>query len=188
MKKASLICFLGLVLSLLLGAAFKAELLESSVRYTGTANGGGNPWQGVAPVDSLELSFDDGRLRQTLELKITVKADQFDGGNWLLNRNGQILVFESGKYPDIVFEATGVDLENLSDGESRAVLDGVLKLHGVEKTIEVEVGLEHQSNRLSAKGQFTILLSDYNMKRPSGFGFTIDDLIVIDFDISTELN
>ncbi len=53
----------------------------------------------------------------------------------------------------------------------------------MDKEITVALELEQQENRLTAIGEFSVLLSDFNMTRPKAFGHTVDDEGIINFNI-----
>jgi polyisoprenoid-binding protein YceI len=168
-------------------AQTRFELLnESIVQYE--ASDVNATWQGRAPVDSVALTVDESNLANS-SLRIVIKADKFGSGNIFRDADARRVVFEVRDYPEIVFEATGINTElaTLQEGSQEIQLSGNLIMHGVTKPLVVTVTLELQDSVLKATGGFEVLLSDFEMRRPSLLGITVDDLVKISFDIQGSL-
>ena len=130
------------------------------------------------------LQLDKDGVAENFNLEVIVRPDDFDAGNWLLNRNGRRMVFESKKYPEIVFNSTLTFLEELIQDEVlKTDVTGNLSMYGVDKEITVTVELEQKENQLTATGEFSVLLSDFSMTRPKAFGHVVDDEVIINFNV-----
>jgi polyisoprenoid-binding protein YceI len=182
-----------LLLALLgLGAAlaepFEAALMpESAVEYE--IRDSTSVIVGVAPLATLELSFDDDDLSGA-HLRATVEPARFSTGNILRDTNARRTVFEIRDFPLIAFDtlAIAADPTDLPDGATRSLLlRGHLTLHGVVREIEVPVEVQREGRRLGVVGAFSVLLSDHDMLRPSFLFLTIDDRVEIRLRIDAEL-
>ncbi len=140
---------------------------------------------GQAAVKTLELSLDPENLKRS-RLTISLDASSFDSRNPIRDTNARLTVFESGKFPEIVFVLNRIpeDLAPLQTGESlNLTLEGDLAMHGQSKTLTVPVLLSRDDQKFKAVGDFEILLSDFEMSRPSFLFWTIEDQVLIHFEI-----
>lgn len=171
-----------------MGTTYRAELSgESFIEYE--ASDPNDTWQGRAPLETLELTFDDENLN-SLALEAVLEPGRFDSGNVIRDANARRGVFETGEFPTITLSAERLQAEamTLKVGETKEVrLIGRLDMHGVsgEVNVPAEVSREDTGNNevLRAEGAFSVLLSDYNMDRPSFLGTTVDDEVAVRFNI-----
>ncbi len=134
---------------------------------------------GRAPVEGLELRLYPDNLRRT-GLTVVLRPERFDSGNAIRDINARLTVFESERFPEIVFTLSGVSAETLPEaGTSTVRLEGTLELHGVTRPLEVEVRLERDGQRLTVTGSFEVLLSDFGMSRPSFLVWRVDDRVTV---------
>jgi polyisoprenoid-binding protein YceI len=145
------------------------------------ASHGGSSWRGRAPVDRSVLAVEGERL----ELKVVVKANNFDSGNLMRDGLASAVVFESRTNPDIVFVAS-VNANVLDDDTRQTRLTGTLLMHGMTKEVSTLVNLERNETRLLATGTLEVRLSEYQMKRPSVAGYPIDDGVMVKFTIELD--
>lgn len=146
-------------------------------------------WQGRAPVEGLEGSFDDRDVAGSLELAVTLDPNAFRSGISIRDINAQRTVFETDVYPLITFTLTETTVEQpLAVGTAQeALVTGTLAMHGVERTVSVPVTVTRTGDSLTATGRFTVLLSDYAMRRPSVLFVTVDDDVRVDVVITVRL-
>ena len=179
-----LICFAIFVFSVSTSLAqTRFELSsESYVQYE--ASDVNITWQGRAPVDSVELLLDEASL-ENLSLRIVIKATEFRSGNIFRDADARRVVFEVREYPDITFEVTRTVslLSSVKEGLQELQLTGNLTMHGVTKVRTIPVTLELQDNLLRATGGFKVLLSEFDMRRPTLLGITVNDEVTVTFDI-----
>jgi polyisoprenoid-binding protein YceI len=189
MKKL-LLCFMSF---LVVGFTFiQAQVIitlhpESAVEYE--AHDQTDRWTGRAPVSRLEFTLNPERLGDS-SLTIAVKPGDFSSGNFFRDTNAQRTVFETGKYPEIVFVSKRVQSEGgtLADGESREVtLTGDLTMHGVTKELETTATLTRTGNTLTATGGFDIKLTDFGMKPPTLFNIVVDENVIVRFIVTGEM-
>ena len=67
------------------------------------------------------------------------------------------------------------------------MLRGNLTMHGVTNEVRIPVTVSREGDALTATGEFAVLLSDYEMMRPSFFGNTVNDEVALAFDITLSL-
>lgn len=189
-----------LTTSLLVAGSALAERLGGRLadgsRIAYDASAGRETWQGTATPRLERFAFDDGDV-SGLTLEIRVEAQAFTSGNFFRDVNARRTVFEIGEHPEIVFVVARVAQDaaageasrlDLPDGAERSwLLVGALRLHGVERSVEVPVTVERNGDRLAVSGGFELLLSDYEMQRPSFLGRSVDDAVTIRFDLAVAL-
>lgn len=176
-------------LTLVTAARFQGALVadESYIEYE--ASDPRTNWTGRAPIDRLALQFNDNQLSSS-QLVVVIRPGEFDSGNLIRDANARRGVFETGQYPTATFRATGITPAQvgIQPGEEREVdISGRLELHGVTRDITVPTTISRQNDTLRATGSINLLLSDYDMTRPSFLGLTVDDTVTVNFDISVTL-
>ena len=182
-------------LSLLISFAFfvTATRVEGTVQPTSyvsyAARMPSHAWEGRAPVKQLSLSFDTNAPNERLKLEIVLDAGSFNSGNFARDINARRTVFETERYPEIVF--TGKRLKaatSLSENGDHALeLSGTLSLHGVTRDLTTKLTLMKEGVNLAASGSFDVLLTDFSIKRPSLFGSLVEDKVTISYFIETVL-
>jgi polyisoprenoid-binding protein YceI len=92
---------------------------------------------------------------------------------------------ETGKYQQIVFTSTSVSARKTGEGQFQVQINGNLALHGVTKQISIPAQAATQGDTVTARGEFTIKHSDYQMKRISAVGgaVTAKDEINLSFSV-----
>lgn len=190
MKLLKLIC-LSLLLSLFfLSAAARFEgALDARSYVSYAARTPSHAWEGRAPVEVLRLQFDDEAPNRNLDLEIVLEAASFSSGNFARDINARRTVFETGLYPEITFTGKrlsgGTDLSK--NGEYERELSGTLTMHGVTRELTTPLTLTRRGANLSVSGSFEVLLSDFEMERPSLFGSVVEDSVIISYIIETVL-
>ena len=163
---------------------------ESYIEYR--ASDSNDTWQGRAPLETLTLIFDSEALN-SLSLEATLDPGKFDSGNFIRDANARRGVFETGEYPTVTLSAQGIEAQtntvSLAAGETKQVkLRGSLELHGVTREVSVPVEVSREGDTLRATGEFSVLLSDYNMDRPSFLGTTVNDEVTVRFNLVSTLS
>src|SRR5262249_12593195 len=94
-------------------------------------------------------------------------------------------VLETSKYPEIVFQSTGVSATRLDEGKYQVRIPGNLTLHGATHSVTVNARLDFGTNELHAVGEFPIKQSEFGIKPVSVAGGTIKvkDEVRLSFDI-----
>ncbi len=189
MKYLKLLCLAGLiscVLSMSLAQTRFVLSSDSVVQYE--ASDVNFSWQGRASVDRVELLLDEDSLANS-SLRVVIKATEFRSGNIFRDADARRIVFQVRQYPDIIFETARIAtaLDSLQEGVQTLQLTGNLIMHGVTRPLTTTVTLEFQDGLLRATGGFDVLLSDFEMRRPTILGITVDDEVSVTFDIQGRL-
>ncbi|MBM3431408.1 MAG: YceI family protein [Bacteroidetes bacterium] len=103
-----------------------------------------------------------------IQFKSTMKAFTFERA--LMQEHFNENYVESDKYPEAVFKGVITNVSTISfgkDGSYPATVKGKLTLHGVEKEVESAGTIIVAKGKVTAKANFNVLLSDYNIKVPS---------------------
>jgi hypothetical protein len=77
---------------------------------------------------------------------------------------------ESGQYPNASFKGNIENIEKINfskEGEYEAVFSGTMEIHGVQQEIQQPVTLFVDEDKLTAKAQFMLLASDYDVEIPA---------------------
>jgi len=181
--RTALAALLG-VLLLVLGFTFTLE--AGSVTYS--ARDARGSWQGTAPLTSLTLTPEAGGLR----VSAVLEPGGFSSGNFIRDGNARFTVFEVGRYPTATLTGTLPLDDALTGPEPRsrtqtAPFTGELTLHGVTRSLTFPVTVTRAGAQVSAEGTFAVLLSDFNMTRPSLFGVVVDDRVEVSASLTGTL-
>ena len=103
-----------------------------------------------------------------------------------INRRMHSEVLETNGFEEVVYECHRLStVQKTGEGQYAATLDGELILHGVQRNHAITARINVKDDSLRAAGDFTVRLSDYEIKPVSAAGGTIklkDDL-KLSFDI-----
>lgn len=121
--------------------------------------------------------------KKNFAFKLNVAS--FDGFNSALQKehfNEHYL--ETATYPDAIFTGKILpDKDCSKDCVTTAVCKGKFIIHGVTQIVTIPVSLRYENNVLYISGQFTILLSDYNIKIPR----IVQAKIAPEIDVNVEI-
>ena len=160
------------------------DLEASYIEYTGYVNERDHNFVAKANPNSLTLSYNPEAFNQNFSLDITALANDFDSGNWFRDQNGRRTVFETKKFPEIRFSSQNLTLQEITEtGLQSATLAGQLTVKDIPLDVSVPITLDSQDGELTVDGSFTVLLSDFDIKRPSALGDVVDEDILIGFHI-----
>lgn len=163
------------------------ELAGGTVTYT--ASQPGEVWQGRAPIARLEGTLDPENVRAT-RVRVVLEPARFNSGNILRDTNARRTVFNVREYPEITFELRHASTEGnrLPDGASQAVaVRGELTMHGVTRPLETILTVSRSGASVRVQGGFSVLLSDFNMRRPTFFTRVVDDAVTIALELEMQL-
>jgi polyisoprenoid-binding protein YceI len=93
---------------------------------------------------------------------------------------------ESDSFPDIVYECFRGSASKTGEGQYWVGLNGDLTLHGVKRNQPVSARVSVNGSTLRAMGEFSVRLSDYEIRPVSALGGTVrlKDEIKLSFNIS----
>ncbi|MBA3713166.1 MAG: YceI family protein [Pyrinomonadaceae bacterium] len=94
-------------------------------------------------------------------------------------------VLEVGKYSEMIFRSTNVQVRKRGDEQYQARITGDLTLHGVTRPVSVDAQVVTRGDTLRASGEFSLRQTDYKVTPPSvGLGTVkVKDGLKLTFDI-----
>jgi len=132
-----------------------------------------------------------GDPKDVTNAKITIRLDpkNFDTENQKRDKVMREKSLEIEKYPFIEFESTAIEAANKSLIPNQAadvMVKGVLKLHGVEKQVNIPVRVLWEEQQFVADGELDLKLDDYTVFRPKVLFFRLQNEVKVRFRISAE--
>lgn len=125
------------------------------------------PLENIEAVNRQVLAIYDD-TRKELAFRVTMKAFEFEKAAMQEHFNRDYV--HSDKYPQSTFEGRIVDPSSfqLSSGQPVKVkVSGNLTLHGVTKAVTEWGTVGFEDGKVKLQAEFTLLLSDYNIKVPT---------------------
>tara|TARA_B110001450_G_scaffold195486_1_gene183860 strand:+ start:1017 stop:1562 length:546 start_codon:yes stop_codon:yes gene_type:complete len=74
---------------------------------------------------------------------------------------------ESDLFPKATFKGEILNFETIKNSETKLEVKGSITIHGKRKEIIIPASFTRSENTIFVKGEFNLLLSDYNVKIPS---------------------
>jgi polyisoprenoid-binding protein YceI len=144
------------------------------------------------PVIEGEISLNPEAVEQSAlrlvlhsaELAVTDDINEKDRNE--ITRRMHEEVLESDSYPNIAFESSRGTASKTGEGQYWMALSGELTLHGVTRIQPVSARVSLNGDTLRAAGDFSVLLSDYEIRPVSALGGAVrlKDEIKLSFVIS----
>ncbi|RIH90927.1 YceI-like domain protein [Calidithermus terrae] len=156
----------AVILAWLWGALAQAPQLyavEGSVTYVGRMPLGS--WQGTNPTARGQVRWAEPEASG----RVCVDMSKFDSGIGLRDNDARG-VLEVAKYPQSCLDVSALRRE----GE-RAVLEGVLEIHGVRKFMRIEGTLRLEGDAYRFAGGFRTRFTEWNLKPPTVLFLTVED-------------
>lgn len=127
---------------------------------------------------SLELRVDANSLEETSDV-FTAQEKQ------IINKEVREIVLEPEKFPEILFQSTGVTSKAVGGNQYELKISGNLTLHGVTKPIVIPARVTLNGNQIRAVGEFGIERSDFKVKATSAVHglVRVRDKVKFTFDI-----
>lgn len=138
-----------------------------------------------------EIHFDPAHIEKST-MHLAIRADSLSVTDNISDKDRRDIegdmrakVLETDKYPEIVFDVSGVTVNKTDGGQSNVMLNGQLTLHGVTRPQKVPATLAITGDMLRAFGEFPLRQTDYNIKPVSavGGGLKVKDEVKFTFDI-----
>lgn len=105
--------------------------------------------------------------RPIVSVRVEIPAKSLDCGNGKMNNN-MYGTLNADKNPMITYVLSGYDIQNATTSGFGAKTTGVLTISGKEKTISMDVKADRvDDTKATAKGEQSILLTDFGIKPPS---------------------
>ena len=133
-------------------------------------------WEG-STSDITGTVFYDERTKQ-YNCSVSVPLSTFSSGND--SRDSNMLIYcKAFDFPNIIFESTSI-----KENDNSLDIEGIVEFAGKKKKINSIAQLNDlQDNQFSVEGEFEILLSDFEIERPSLLFVKMEDLVVIKYSI-----
>jgi polyisoprenoid-binding protein YceI len=116
--------------------------------------------------------------------EILVDAKSGVTGNGMRDRKMHKDVLESERYPEISFLPDRIDGAVARQGKSSVNVQGMFRIHGVEREITVPAQVEMAADLWSAIVHFTIPYAKWGMKNPSTLFLRVNDSVEIELAVS----
>lgn len=167
-----LVILFSFFLSLLNASSFRIE--NSLITYFGVHYL--HKWEGSTSDVNGVVSYN--KASEQYECSISVPLSTFSSGND--NRDSNMLVYcKAFDFPNINFQSTSIKVQ-----ENTLEIEGRIEFAGKEKEIKTSAKLNGLDNNLFAiEGELDILLSEFEVERPSLLFVEIEDLVKIKYSI-----
>jgi polyisoprenoid-binding protein YceI len=134
------------------------------------------------------LQFDPAHLENS-SLEMNIQADQLevvpskkdDKDKPKIEKEMRENVLEVAEYPEIHFKSTSISAKKLTPDNYEVKIMGDLTLHGVTRNIPINAKVTMLENEVKAKGDFSLLQTDYKIKPYSAAGGTVKVKNKLDF-------
>ncbi len=142
-----------------------------------------------APLENIEahnhqvLSLVDV-AKNEISVNVLMKAFEFEKS--LMQEHFNENYVESDLYPKAKFEGKLVNLGTIDfskPGTYKLDVEGVIKIHGIEKNIKTKVEISIDHNQLIARGNFRLNLSNFGITIPQVVFQNIANEIDVKFEI-----
>ena len=167
-----LVILFSFFLSLLNASSFRIE--NSLITYFGVHYL--HKWEGSTSDVNGVVSYN--KASEQYECSISVPLSTFSSGND--NRDSNMLVYcRAFDFPNINFQSTSIKVQ-----ENTLEIEGRIEFAGQEKEVKTSAKLNSFDNNLfSIEGELDILLSEFEVERPSLLFIEIEDLVKIKYSI-----
>jgi len=136
----------------------------------------GETIEGTARRFEGEVTFDPRDLSRGGSAVLRVQAVSLETGNRLRDHKMRNAHLEVERFPEIVFKSTSNRV-----GSGKALVEGVLSLHGVDRTLMVPAAIRYDSGVLTAEGNADLTYSDFRIPIPRFLWLVMDDAIAVHF-------
>jgi polyisoprenoid-binding protein YceI len=144
-------------------------------------HGVGNRFSGTITGDPSDIT--------TAKISMKVDPKSFDTENEKRDKDMREKCFEVDKYPFIEFDSTSIqaDQKELKAGEPiKANIQGTLKMHGLEKQLNVPVTIQLTGDTLTAEGDMAVVLDEWKIARPKVLFVQLQNDVSIHFKIGAK--
>lgn len=154
---------------------YNLEPKESKIAFHGHSRG--HHFDGVSQMASGAIDVDLETQSFLGGGRIQIPIKDFVTGNLSRDHSMQHM-FEMDKFPVIYFEVRGIT--RVAEGLYR--LQGDLKMHNVERPVEMDVKASFGDGVMTVEGRQKVSIVAFGMKAPSILGyFKVDDEVDVEF-------
>jgi len=139
-----------------------------------------SPVEDIEAINNQVLSIVD---IETGDVAISILMKSFMFKKSLMQEHFNENYVESDKFPKAKFIGKIIDIKDLTD-KNNVFIEGDLTIHGITNKVKVEADIEVDTNNVSLKSVFTVLVADYDIKIPSVVKNNIAKTIEITFSLN----
>jgi len=174
MRTYFIIILLFLLPFITYGQKYKSH--KSHIRFFSSA-----PLEDIEAINKESTSIFNSETNQ-LVFSIPIKGFQFEKS--LMQEHFNENYLESSKYPTATFNGkiTGFDKDKTSKQNAKAI--GTMKIHGVEKKVEIEGEITMNNDGITMKAVFPIQVADYDIEIPKVVFYNIAEVVEVTVDFS----
>jgi polyisoprenoid-binding protein YceI len=147
----------------------------------------GETIDGTAREFGGEVVFNPGDLSAESSVVLRVVAASLETGNRMRDRKMRNTHLEVARFPEIVFQSTSIKVapvrEETAQGapQRKAIVEGVLRLHGVDRSLMVPAAIRYDNGTLTAEGSVNLTYSDHAIPIPRFLWLVMEDDIKVRF-------
>jgi polyisoprenoid-binding protein YceI len=144
---------------------------------------------GALRVRQGEARGDIDRLQEVGSVSLVIDTSSYNSNIGLRDQDVQEHYLEVQQYPVIRFNSTGIQkIERPKSPEDlwQITVRGRLELHGVQREVIVPVRLLYQTNKITAQGNFRLVLHDFNIRVPTLLFLKAGNQVDVEFRIVGE--
>jgi len=169
----------------------KASVLAFTIKRPGETI------EGTAHIFTGEVVFDPADPQAASSVVLRVVASSLETGNGMRDRKMRGSHLEVERFPEIGFRSTSIQVGSEREAPSpspspggkepgrvlqrKALVEGVLSLHGVDRAIMVPASIRYDNGTLTAEGNVDLTYSDFSIAIPRFLWLVMDDEIKVRF-------
>lgn len=136
-------------------------------------------FQSKAPMESFEgktrsvagtITIDPQNPADGFRLEVRVELATLETGNALRNRHMRENHLETDRFPVATFRSEtiveGGDVALEPDTRRTILVEGILDLHGVPRSVQIPIDLTWADDELTVESRFPVTLADHDISRP----------------------
>ena len=137
-----------------------------------------------APVEDIE-SYNNQVFSlmdmESKEIKVQLLIKSFLFEKALMREHFNENYMESHKYPKAIFKGKIENIEELGSSDADVFIRGVLTIRNIEKQVNLEAKAKRSGENIILKGEFTVLVKDFDIKIPMAVINNIAEEIQVQF-------
>ena len=134
-------------------------------------------WEGVSHDVNCAMIYND-ESKQPESIAVSIKVASFDSAN--NNRDSHAMeTLEGIKYPNVTFVSSDVKAGENGSLEAK----GNLTFHGLTKPVTLQATRKEAGGKMTLTGEFPVMMSAYNVERPSLMGMKTEDAMILRFNV-----
>jgi len=154
----------------------------------------GETIDGAAHEFTGQVVFDPADLSAGGSVVLRVAASSLETGNRMRDRKMRNSHLEVDRFPEIVFRSTSIETGSVREGaaappagsapggpQRKAIVEGVLSLHGVDRPLMLPAAIRYDNGTLTAEGSVDLTYSDYSIAIPRFLWLVMEDDIKVRF-------